>query len=61
MRSELHLFSFDKKTSEIVDHGHFFKTQKYPAEYYFSATDPYRVYMLSNEDILVCLSIIFLI
>lgn len=43
-KTNLILLSYDKKTSEIVDHGTFFGNQKMPTEYYFSSKDPYRVY-----------------
>ncbi len=49
---ELSMYSFDKKSGEIVEHGSVMKTQN-PLEYYFSATNPYRFYVLDASGVLV--------
>jgi hypothetical protein len=52
-KTALILSSYNKKTGEILDHSGFFVPQGIPLEYYFSATDPYRVYMLNYDGVLV--------
>ncbi len=52
-KQELQLYSFNKTSGETVDRGQVFPLRRNPIEYYFSSTDPYRLYMMDFDGVLV--------